>query len=125
MSISGLDPYSKMLSDAVEAVSPSVVRIDVRHGAERARSGSGVIVSPDGLLLTNSHVVHGARRVEASTMEGRVLSARVLGDDPDTDLALLRIDESAALPESSATLATSSAASWFWRSEILLASRRA
>jgi S1-C subfamily serine protease len=94
----GLDPYSRMLSDAVEAVSPSVVRIDVRRGAERAGSGSGVIVSPDGLLLTNSHVVHGARRVEASTMEGRALSARVLGDDPDTDLALLRIDESAALP---------------------------
>ncbi|HEY8163366.1 MAG TPA: trypsin-like peptidase domain-containing protein [Methylocystis sp.] len=95
---SGLDPYSKMLSEAVEVVSPSVVRLEARHGKERSSSGSGVIVSPDGLVLTNSHVVHGARRVEGTTVEGRVFSARVLGDDPDTDLALLRVDESAALP---------------------------
>ena len=95
----GLDPYSRMLCDAADAVSPSVVRLDLRRGKEgRAASGSGVIISPDGLVLTNSHVVEGSRRVEATTTEGRVLSARVLGDDPDTDLALLRIDENVALP---------------------------
>jgi len=95
----GLDPYSQMLSEAVEAVSPSVVRLDLRRAnREPAGSGSGIIVSPDGLVLTNSHVVQGGRLAEATTVEGRTLSARVLGDDPDTDLALLRIDESLTLP---------------------------
>src|SRR3974377_1453784 len=94
-----LDPYSAMLTRVAEAVSPSVVRLDLwRNNGERAGSGSGVIVSPDGFVLTNSHVVQGARRAEATTTEGRVLSARVLGNDPDTDLALLRIDEGAQLP---------------------------
>jgi S1-C subfamily serine protease len=93
-----LDPYSQMLTKAVDAVSPSVVRLEVGQGDKRMSVGSGVIVSSDGFLLTNSHVVRGARRVEAMTIEGRVLSARLLGDDPDTDLALLRIDESFSLP---------------------------
>ncbi len=94
-----LDPFSRILIKAAEAVSPCVVRLDLRRGDGRsAGSGSGVIVSPDGLVLTNSHVVQGAKRAEATTIDGRVLSARVLGDDPDTDLALLRIEENALLP---------------------------
>ena len=88
-----LDAYSRAITRAVDEVGPSVVRIDVRGGA-----GSGVIISPDGLALTNSHVVNGARQVEMTTLDGRRLSARVLGDDPDTDLALLRVEEAVTLP---------------------------
>jgi S1-C subfamily serine protease len=77
-----------------------VVRIDVFHGpnARRVGSGSGVLVAPDGLVLTNSHVVASAARVELMTTEGRHLMARVVGNDPDTDLALLRVDDPVTLP---------------------------
>jgi S1-C subfamily serine protease len=93
-----LDAYSRAVSDVVDRVGPSVVRIDVKRNGANAGSGSGVIVSPDGLVLTNSHVVQGARGAEVMTLEGRQLHARVLGDDPDCDLALLRIDDSVTLP---------------------------
>src|SRR6202045_2598061 len=94
-----LDAYSKAVTKVVERVGPSVVRLDIRHGDRtRAGSGSGVIVSPDGLILTNSHVVQGAKLAEMMTLDGRSLSGRVLGDDPNTDLALVRADEDAKLP---------------------------
>ncbi len=94
-----LDAYSKAVTKVVERVGPSVVRLDIRHGDRaRAGSGSGVILSPDGLILTNSHVLQGARRAEVSTLDGRSLSGRVLGDDPDTDLALVRVNEDTKLP---------------------------
>ncbi|WP_395666355.1 S1C family serine protease [Methylocella sp.] len=93
-----LDAYSRRLTRIVEEVGPSVVRLDVRRGDGRGGSGSGVIVSPDGLILTNSHVVGGAKRAGVLTLDGRSLSGRVLGDDPDTDLALVRVDENVALP---------------------------
>jgi S1-C subfamily serine protease len=93
-----LDAYSRVVAGVVEQVGPSVVRIDVKRGGRNAGSGSGVIVSSDGLALTNSHVVQGARVVSLTTLEGRELQARVLGDDPDTDLALLRVEADVALP---------------------------
>ncbi len=93
-----LDEYSRVVTDVVEQVGASVVRIDVKRGGRNAGSGSGVIVSSDGLALTNSHVVQGARVVTLATLEGRELQARVLGDDPDTDLALLRVEAGVSLP---------------------------
>ncbi len=93
-----LDAYSRIVTDVVEQVGPSVVRIDVSRAGRNAGSGSGVIVSSDGLALTNSHVVQGARVVSLITLEGREMKARVLGDDPDTDLALLRVEADVSLP---------------------------
>ncbi len=90
-----LDAYSRAVVRVVERVGPSVVSIAVGRGG-RARSGpdgegSGVAIAPDGYLVTNSHVVHGAREVEARFTDGRKLAARIVGDDPATDLALVRV----------------------------------
>jgi S1-C subfamily serine protease len=99
-----LDAYSQAVIDVVDQVGPAVVRLAVRDdglarsGQSRGGSGSGVIVAPDGLILTNSHVAGAASRIEVTTADGQDLHARLVGDDPDTDLALIRIDEPATLP---------------------------
>src|SRR3954470_13898562 len=94
-----LDAYSRTVTSVVDAVSPAVVRIDMmREGGARAGAGSGVIVSPDGLILTNAHVLEAGRHAEVTTLEGRHLAASILGRDPDTDLALLRVHDGATLP---------------------------
>jgi S1-C subfamily serine protease len=93
-----LDAYSRAVIDVVDRVGPTVVRLDVKAGSRRGGTGSGVIVAPDGLVLTNSHVVDGAARVNVSTVDGRSLTAQVVGNDPDTDLALVRIDAPVTLP---------------------------
>jgi S1-C subfamily serine protease len=96
-----LDAYSRAVVHVVEAVSPSVVHIQVkgeRRGQASRGSGSGVIVSPDGLILTNNHVVDGAAEIVVQLADGRNFRARVLGRDPDTDLAVLRGETSETLP---------------------------
>src|SRR5271154_3253095 len=96
-----LDAYSRALIDVVDRVGPAVVGLAVRADKARGGTGSGVVVAPDGLILTNSHVAGAAgagARIAVTTADGQDLHARLVGDDPDTDLALIRVDEPVTLP---------------------------
>ena len=97
-----MDAYSQAVVRAVERVAPTVVRVHpLKPGLGAQGVGSGFAISPDGLILTNSHVVRGSSQIEIITHDGERLTARVLGDDQDTDLALLRVNEAVALPAAS------------------------
>ena len=94
-----LDSYSRTVASVVEKLAPTVVNIRVRHAAHGRQqgpgaggTGSGFVIAPDGFILTNSHVVHGAAELEVTLADGRLCPAGLVGEDPETDLAVVRID---------------------------------
>jgi S1-C subfamily serine protease len=90
-----LDPFSDLISRAVERVSPAVVSVSAaRKDRRQLGRGSGVLYTPDGYLLTNNHVISGADKFSAMLTDGRELPAAKIGDDPGTDLAVLRLEAS-------------------------------
>lgn len=94
------DAFSQTVVSVTERVEPAVVRVESHRSANGGRGGvgSGVIISPDGLILTNHHVVEGARALRVADAEGHAMEASVLGHDAYTDLALLRVSAARSLP---------------------------
>ncbi len=93
-----LDAYSRAVTAVVDRVGPAVVRVGSFGGRRLGGTGSGVIIAGDGLVLTNSHVIGGAKRARLVFAEAGEAEAQILGDDPDTDLALLRTELASGAP---------------------------
>ncbi len=102
-----LDAYSRAVVGAVERAGPSVVHVAARfpergrggaRGAARGGTGSGFVLAPDGFLMTNSHVVGGAREIEVTLADGSTWEARLVGDDPGSDLAVIRVEAKGLTP---------------------------
>src|SRR4051794_41317406 len=87
-----LDSYSRAVIGAVDKAGPGVVHIAIRNNGGRGGSGSGFIVASDGLIFTNSHVVNGAKAIEVGLTDSQRAAARIIGEDPDTDIAVIRTD---------------------------------
>ncbi|HUP97541.1 MAG TPA: trypsin-like peptidase domain-containing protein [Usitatibacter sp.] len=87
-----LDSYSQAVTTAVRKVRPAVVHIAVERKGASPGSGSGFVIAPDGYALTNSHVASKASHLEVSLPDGRTTGATLVGDDPDSDLAVIRLD---------------------------------
>jgi len=90
--LAAFDAYSRTVIGAVEKVGPAVLHLQIESARGRGGAGSGVVFTPDGYILTNSHVIAGAKRILATFPDGRASGASIVGDDPDTDLAVLRLD---------------------------------
>src|SRR5579875_1060646 len=90
--LAAFDAYSRAVIGAVDKVGPAVLHLQVEAQKGHGGSGSGVVFTPDGYVLTNSHVIAGATRITAAMQDGRATTAAIIGDDPDTDLAVLRLD---------------------------------
>ncbi len=93
-----MDSYSKTITKVVGEVGSSVVSISARSGDMYSGSGSGVIITPDGYILTNSHVVNGAKKLGVTLTDGRVLDASLVGEDKILDIALIRVFDNSKLP---------------------------
>src|SRR5205814_8871734 len=98
-----LDAYSDAVTAVADRVGPAVVRVERpiengRGGKISGGIGSGVVISPDGLVLTNSHVVDGAHELRLTDTEGRTMEARLIGEDPDANLARDRADAARHVP---------------------------
>lgn len=86
-----LDAYSSAVVNVVEQASSGVIGIRTESGRQRGGAGSGFVITPDGYALTNSHVVHDAEKLIVTTLDGDKIHADLVGDDPATDLALIRL----------------------------------